>query len=103
MIPLRDIIPSRTTPFVTVCIIAVNAAAWIYELTLPEPALTGFIQTYGVVPSALDPSTFVTAMFLHGSWLHVIGIIASRSNDRPEHRPLRRKVRAGRDNWCPSF
>jgi membrane associated rhomboid family serine protease len=34
VIPLRDIIPSRTTPFVTVCLIAVNIVVFIYELTL---------------------------------------------------------------------
>ena len=73
MIPLRDIIPSRTTPFVTLCLIAVNAAAWVYELTLPERVLVEIIETYGVVPRALAPSTLVTSMFLHGSWLHVIG------------------------------
>ena len=73
MIPLRDIIPSRTTPFVTLCLIAVNAAAWVYELTLPERVLVEIIETYGVVPRALAPSTLVTSMFLHGSWLHIIG------------------------------
>jgi membrane associated rhomboid family serine protease len=73
MFPLRDIIPSRTTPVVTVLIITANILAWVYELTLSEAALVNFVQVYGVVPSALVPSTLVTSMFLHGSWFHIIG------------------------------
>jgi membrane associated rhomboid family serine protease len=73
MFPLRDIIPSRTIPVVTVSIIAANTVAWIYELTLPEPVLVEFVHMYGVVPSALDPVAFVTSAFLHGSWFHFIG------------------------------
>ena len=34
MIPLRDIIPSRTTPVVTISLIAVNILVFIYELSL---------------------------------------------------------------------
>jgi len=73
MIPLRDVIPSRTTPFVTVTIIVLNAAAWWFEITLPRDALTPFLQTYGVVPAELRLPTLVTSMFLHGGWGHVIG------------------------------
>jgi len=73
MIPLRDVIPSRGTPFVTVTIIALNGLAWIYELTLPGDALEPFLRNWGVVPGALVPATFLSSMFLHGSWMHVIG------------------------------
>ena len=34
MIPLRDVIPSRTTPFVTVAIIVVNVLAFLFEQSL---------------------------------------------------------------------
>ena len=73
MIPLRDVIPSRTTPYITVTIIVLNAVAWCYELALPGHALPAFLQIYGVVPADFEASTLVTSMFLHGSWLHVIG------------------------------
>jgi rhomboid family protein len=73
MIPLRDVIPSRTTPVVTVAIIALNAVAWLYELSLPERSLDTLLKIYGVVPAAFQPMTLVTSMFLHGSWSHVIG------------------------------
>jgi membrane associated rhomboid family serine protease len=73
MIPLRDVIPSRTTPYITVTIIILNALAWVVELNLPRETLPAFLQVYGVVPADFRPPTLVTSMFLHGSWLHVIG------------------------------
>jgi membrane associated rhomboid family serine protease len=73
MIPLRDVIPSRTTPYITVTIIALNAVAWLFELSLPHEDLNQFLTIYGVVPAALSYPTLITSMFLHGSWSHVIG------------------------------
>jgi membrane associated rhomboid family serine protease len=73
MLPLRDVIPSRTTPYVTIAIIILNALAWLFEISMPREDLTVFLQVWGVVPAAFIPSTLFTAMFLHGSWSHVIG------------------------------
>ena len=73
MIPLRDVIPSRTTPVVTVSIIAVNALAFWFELALPGAARQAFIREYGIVPANLHLPTIATSMFLHGGWLHFLG------------------------------
>ena len=73
MIPLRDVIPSRTTPYITVTIIVLNAIAWCYELLLPSDVLAAFLQIYGVVPADFEASTLLTSMFLHGGWMHIIG------------------------------
>src|SRR5436190_15757526 len=73
MIPLRDVIPSRTTPYLTITIIGLNAVAWFYELALPRGVLEPFLQIYGVVPAAFSAPTLISSMFLHGSWSHVIG------------------------------
>jgi len=73
MIPLRDVIPSRTTPYVTVTIIILNALAWLFEISMPRENLSVFLQVWGVVPAAFIPVTLVSSMFLHGSWSHVIG------------------------------
>jgi membrane associated rhomboid family serine protease len=73
MIPLRDIIPSRSTPYITVTLIVLNALAWFYELALPGDVLPVFIQVYGVVPADFSVATLVSSMFLHGGWSHVIG------------------------------
>jgi membrane associated rhomboid family serine protease len=73
MIPLRDVIPSRTTPFVTVAIIVVNAAAFLFELALPGPDRQAFLREFGLVPAEFAWTTLITSMFLHGGWLHAIG------------------------------
>ena len=73
MIPLRDVIPSRTTPYITITIIALNALAWLFELSLPHETLNQFLTVYGVVPASFAPATLITSMFLHGSWSHVLG------------------------------
>ena len=75
MIPLRDVIPSRTTPYVTVAIILLNVVAWCYELFLPDRVLPAFLQIYGVVPADFEVSrvsTLLTSMFLHAGWMQVV-------------------------------
>ena len=73
MIPLRDVIPSRTFPYITVTIIVLNAIAWVFELTMPDEQLNTFVTLFGVVPGAFAWPTLITSMFLHGGWGHVIG------------------------------
>jgi len=73
MIPLRDVIPSRSTPYITVTLIVLNAVAWLYELTIPGDLRPVFLQLYGVVPADFSTPTLVSSMFLHGSWSHFIG------------------------------
>src|SRR3982075_2181007 len=73
MIPLRDVIPSRTTPYITVTIIVLNTLAWLFELSLPHDVLNQFLVVYGVVPAYFSWPTLITSMFLHGGWMHVIG------------------------------
>ena len=73
MIPLRDVIPSRTTPYITVTIIVLNGLAWLFEISLPHDVLPEFLQVYGMVPADFHAPTLITSMFLHGSWSHVLG------------------------------
>src|SRR5262252_1677187 len=73
MIPLRDVIPSRTTPYITITIITLNALAWLYELQIPPDMMNRFLAIYGVVPANFSAPTLITSMFLHGSWSHVLG------------------------------
>jgi len=73
MIPLRDVIPSRSTPYITVTLIVINTVAWLYELTIPGDLLPVYLQLYGVVPADFSTPTLVSSMFLHGSWSHFIG------------------------------
>lgn len=72
MIPLRDVIPSRTTPYVTISLVVVNAFVFLYELSLGT-AINEFMYTFGLVPAEFTWPTVLTSMFLHGGFLHVAG------------------------------
>lgn len=81
VIPLRDENPTRRFAWVTMAIIALNSAAFAYELSLPTKALQSFIATWALTPASLvgnpaDPRiwlTVIVSMFLHGGWIHLGG------------------------------
>jgi len=73
MFPVSDVIPSRTTPYVTVGLIALNGLAFFYELQLSRPELQVVAQAFGVVPAFFTWPTVLTSMFLHDGWMHVLG------------------------------
>ena len=73
MFPVSDVIPSRTTPFVTIAVIALNTLAFLYELQLDDRQLQQLVESFGVVPAAFAWPAIVTSMFLHAGWLHIGG------------------------------
>jgi len=73
MFPLSDIIPSRTTPVVTVSLIVVNVVIFLYEATLPDPRLEAFVASYALIPASFAVPTLFTSQFLHAGWMHLIG------------------------------
>lgn len=73
MFPVSDVIPSRTTPFVTVGLIILNSLVFLYELQLSRPELQLFVQAFGVVPADFSSVSLVTSMFLHEGWMHLLG------------------------------
>lgn len=73
MIPLRALLYRRNVPVVTLCIIGINTLLFLYEISLPLYLRNLFIEHYGLTPDRLAPITFITSMFLHGGWLHLIG------------------------------
>jgi membrane associated rhomboid family serine protease len=73
MFPLRDAQPSYSKPLVTIAIIVVNVAIFIYEWLLDPYSRNHFITMYGLVPDQFRISALVTSMFLHGGWMHVLG------------------------------
>ena len=85
MLPLRDNVPTRTTPVVNYVLIAANVAVFFHELALGR-GLQRFIDHYALVPLRYAATAlihkigvtawlapFFTSMFLHGGWLHIIG------------------------------
>jgi membrane associated rhomboid family serine protease len=73
MIPLRSSERVRSTAVVTLCLIALNTAIFLYELSLSSRGLKILFLRYGVVPDQYQLIDLFTSMFLHGGWLHLIG------------------------------
>lgn len=84
MIPISDSERSRTFPFVNLALIVACAIVFVYELTLSMTDVNTFFVDHGVVPAELvdwlespsgaeEPLTVITAAFVHGGWLHLIG------------------------------
>ena len=80
MLPLRDNVPTRSFPIVTVALIVANVLVWVlYQL----PDLNGSVNSLAYHPCEVEGScaqvghgwllTTFTSMFMHGSWSHVLG------------------------------
>jgi membrane associated rhomboid family serine protease len=72
MFPVSDVIPSRTVPFVTVGLIALNVLVFLYQVTLGPTELRMFMAAYAVIPAWFWPPSLVTSQFLHAGWMHII-------------------------------
>jgi membrane associated rhomboid family serine protease len=80
MIPIRDDAPKSGTPYVTYVLIALNTFVFLFEWSLSPYSLGQFIFQFGVIPAEFtsrfqlcDSLPLFSSMFLHGSWLHLIG------------------------------
>jgi membrane associated rhomboid family serine protease len=73
VIPLRDVIPTRSAPVVTVTLIAINVAVFLFQWSLGERQATRFIFDWGLIPADFTWLTVFTSMFLHGGFLHAGG------------------------------
>ena len=88
MIPIKDDTPRFSTPYITYFLIALNTVIFLYEVLGFGPhARNQLMFQFGIVPAritglmggmrhfsaetALLP--ILTSMFLHASWLHLIG------------------------------
>jgi membrane associated rhomboid family serine protease len=83
VLPLHDNVPTRRTPVVTIGLIAANFAVWFWELQRPEAV----VDNYAYYPCSVQgPCVGAAAqhhlpawegafssMFLHASWLHILG------------------------------
>ncbi|MDX1675681.1 MAG: rhomboid family intramembrane serine protease [Longimicrobiales bacterium] len=96
MFPLRDENPTELVPYITLVLIGINVTVWlmVQGAGLDMQALQQSVCTYGAIPSeitgqaetvsrrvrvlqcptgGLTWSAVFTSMFLHGSWMHLIG------------------------------
>jgi membrane associated rhomboid family serine protease len=79
MLPLSDGLRSREFPIVNVSLIVANFAVWLlYEV----PHLNDAVYRWSFYPCGVDHAchtpeptavTWLTSMFLHGSWDHILG------------------------------
>jgi rhomboid family protein len=80
VLPIKDNVPTRRFPVVTIALIVANFAVWLfYEL----PHLQTSIDQLAFRPCEVEHTcltigqgweiTSVTSMFMHGSWLHILG------------------------------
>jgi membrane associated rhomboid family serine protease len=84
VIPLRDNVPTKTFPIVTVGIIVVNVLVWFWEIG--GTSVQTDVIHYGYYPCKIDgpclgPALHAeipwyenafTSMFMHGGWEHII-------------------------------
>jgi membrane associated rhomboid family serine protease len=85
MFPVHNSVPMRYPPVVTWLLIGLNSLVFLYQVSLPPEKLEQFILMFALIPArdfaplatpaALSPEIyvpFVSNMFLHASWLHLI-------------------------------
>lgn len=76
MFPISDSAKSGRIPLITLAIILATSFVFYEQLTTSNQAI--FIRTYALIPylvNLLNPQTlipFVTAIFLHGGFLHIL-------------------------------
>jgi membrane associated rhomboid family serine protease len=78
--PIKDNVPTRSFPIVTVTLIAINSAVWIFYQV---PDLDQSVNELAYHPCEVEnscpvvgqdwPITALTSMFMHGDWFHIIG------------------------------
>jgi membrane associated rhomboid family serine protease len=85
VLPLKDNVPTRTFPIVTVALIVANVIVWIWEW---RSGVNREVFHYGYYPCTIDHDCVprlvppdrlpwyegvFTSMFMHGSWIHIGG------------------------------
>lgn len=86
MIPFQDTAPRRFTPWMTWTLMAVDTVIFLVTWVLPHQGRLWVFYRFGLIPAryaypawaqavglaAHDYWPFLTNLFLHGSWLHLV-------------------------------
>jgi membrane associated rhomboid family serine protease len=83
VLPLKDNVPTRTTPVVTIGLIVANALVWIWEV---RNGVNKEVFNWGYYPCEVQGpcegiarhhhqlvETVFSSMFMHGGWIHIVG------------------------------
>jgi len=82
LIPIKDNVPTRTTPYITIGLIVANSLVWFWEISGgvdKEVTNWGYYacEVQGPCASGVHPhelvETVFSSMFMHGSWFHILG------------------------------
>ncbi len=64
-------------PTLSYMLIAANILVFIFQISLSEQGINGFLHQFGAVPSQIldgqNLPSLLTSMFLHGGYMHVFG------------------------------
>ena len=72
VIPIRDVIPARTTPFVTMTLIVLNVLVFLRMPTADTPAFELFVRAWGVTAADFNLTAVLTSMFVHAGFGHLL-------------------------------
>ena len=86
MFPIKDSVPSRSTPVATRALILVNVVVFFFELGLPHQTVEQLFYLFGLVPARFSHPDWALAVgfpvdsfwpilthqFLHGGWFHIV-------------------------------
>ncbi len=54
-----------------------NVAVFIFQVSIPEGLQASFVENWGAIPyeisQGIDLQTLLTSIFMHGSWMHLLG------------------------------
>ena len=85
MLPLRDNVPTKSFPYVTIGLIVANSAVWLWEW---HGSVVEHVYRFGWYPCSIWgpcltfagephhviwPEGAFTSLFTHASWLHIAG------------------------------
>lgn len=77
MLPLGDENPTKIKPIVNWSIIAASILAFLWQTSGGESHFVLTLINYGLVPARITSGsglhTFITSIFLHGGWSHLLG------------------------------
>jgi len=105
LIPIKDLNPALHTPVVTYLLLATCVLTFLWQVGQGEDGMQRAVFGLGLIPGVVTGAvelvpelrlvpaslTFITSMFLHGSWLHLAGnmlylwIFANNIEDRLGH------------------
>ncbi len=84
--PIRDDVPTRHTPYVTLTLIGLNVVIFLFSILQGARGFQLITYQYGFIPyellhlTELTPEisapvglTMFTSMFMHGGWMHLLG------------------------------